>query len=227
MSLGALLLSLDRQDLPSGAACLQGEHASVLQAAWGSRVPASRYGLSGSLPQAVARANPAESERELDICQPTIEDASESLPSELHETGGRCSTAAPIDAEGRLWGVMVAAWIQPEPLPVGLESRLAESTESVATAIANADSRAELAVSRARIVGAGDETRRRIKRGSPRRDAAAARVARARAAPVKLPAGAHRAARRGGPSRGRVGGAIDDLRRTLTTTKHARASRAR
>lgn len=131
MSLGALLLSLDRQDLPSGAACLHGEHASVLQAAWGSRVPASRYGLSGSRPQAVARAKPAESERELDIGEPTIEDASDSLPSELHETGGRCSAGAPIVAEGRLWGVMVAASIQPEPLPVGLESRLAEFTEMV------------------------------------------------------------------------------------------------
>jgi signal transduction histidine kinase len=42
--------------------------------------------------------------------------------------------------------------------------RLASFTELVATAIANADSRADLAASRARIVAASDETRRRIER---------------------------------------------------------------
>ena len=41
---------------------------------------------------------------------------------------------------------------------------MAEFTELVATAIANAESRAELAASRARIVAAADETRRSIER---------------------------------------------------------------
>jgi signal transduction histidine kinase len=41
---------------------------------------------------------------------------------------------------------------------------IAEITELVATAIANADSRAALVESRARVVAAGDETRRRIER---------------------------------------------------------------
>jgi signal transduction histidine kinase len=58
-----------------------------------------------------------------------------------------------------------------EPLPPDAEARLASFTELVATAIANADSRAELMASRAelmasraRIVAAADETRRRIER---------------------------------------------------------------
>ena len=51
-----------------------------------------------------------------------------------------------------------------EPLPPDAEARLASFTELVATAIANADSRAELIASRARIVAAADETRRRIER---------------------------------------------------------------
>jgi signal transduction histidine kinase len=50
------------------------------------------------------------------------------------------------------------------PLPLDTEERMAKFTELVATAIANAQSRAELAASRARIVAAGDETRRRIER---------------------------------------------------------------
>jgi signal transduction histidine kinase len=51
-----------------------------------------------------------------------------------------------------------------EPLPPDAEARLASFTELVAMAIANADSRAELMASRARIVAAADETRRRMER---------------------------------------------------------------
>ena len=51
-----------------------------------------------------------------------------------------------------------------EPLPAGIEARLAGFTELVATAIANAEARAALAASRARIVATADATRRRIER---------------------------------------------------------------
>jgi signal transduction histidine kinase len=50
------------------------------------------------------------------------------------------------------------------PPPAGSEARLAQFTELVATAIANAEAQAELRASRARIVGTADETRRRIER---------------------------------------------------------------
>jgi signal transduction histidine kinase len=77
---------------------------------------------------------------------------------------GVASTAAsPIVVEGRLWGAM-AVWSANELLPLDAEARLEKFTELVATAIANADSRAELAASRRRIVAASDETRRRIER---------------------------------------------------------------
>ena len=49
-------------------------------------------------------------------------------------------------------------------MPTGTEERLTEFTELIATAIANAESRAELAASRARIVATADATRRRIER---------------------------------------------------------------
>jgi signal transduction histidine kinase len=51
-----------------------------------------------------------------------------------------------------------------QPLPTDTEARLTDFTELLATAIANAQSRGELAASRARIVAAADETRRRIER---------------------------------------------------------------
>jgi signal transduction histidine kinase len=73
------------------------------------------------------------------------------------------SVASPIVVEGRLWGAMNVASTD-KLLPFGLEGRLEKFTELLATAIANAESRSELAASRRRIVAASDEARRRIER---------------------------------------------------------------
>jgi signal transduction histidine kinase len=51
-----------------------------------------------------------------------------------------------------------------EALPADFEGRLAKFTELLATAIANAEGRAELDASRARIVATADATRRQIER---------------------------------------------------------------
>jgi PAS domain S-box-containing protein len=77
--------------------------------------------------------------------------------------GVRLAAGVPILVEGRLWGVILAAWRRTHPGP-GIEQRMAEFTGLVATAISNAQARADLAASRARIVAASDETRRRIER---------------------------------------------------------------
>jgi signal transduction histidine kinase len=77
---------------------------------------------------------------------------------------GTVSTVgSPIVAEGRLWGAMTISSTD-ELLPAGTEGRLEKFTELLATAIANAESRSELAASRRRIVAASDEARRRIER---------------------------------------------------------------
>jgi signal transduction histidine kinase len=78
--------------------------------------------------------------------------------------GLRSAVGAPILVEGRLWGLVVAGTTRDEPLPPDAEQRLAGFTELVATAISNATTRADLIASRARIVAAGDEARRRIER---------------------------------------------------------------
>jgi signal transduction histidine kinase len=80
------------------------------------------------------------------------------------QSGMRHTAGAPIVVDGRLWGVMAAASTRPDPLPEAMESRLAAFTELLGTAIARANSRAELTASRARIVAASDETRRRLER---------------------------------------------------------------
>lgn len=76
--------------------------------------------------------------------------------------GIACTVASPIVVEGRLWGAMVVA--ASEELPPDAEERMEKVGELVATAIANAESKSELAASRRRIVAASDDARRRIER---------------------------------------------------------------
>jgi PAS domain S-box-containing protein len=81
----------------------------------------------------------------------------------LRSLGLVSTVASPIMVDGSLWGVIVVA-TRDEPLPVDTEQRLEKFTDLVATAIANAHSRSELAASRRRIVAAADEARRQIER---------------------------------------------------------------
>jgi len=71
---------------------------------------------------------------------------------------------APIIVESRLWGVAVVGCGPTEQLPPDAEQRVGEFTELVATAIANAEAHAALTASRARIVTAADDARRRLER---------------------------------------------------------------
>jgi signal transduction histidine kinase len=59
---------------------------------------------------------------------------------------------------------MAAGSRQDQPLPADTEVRLASFTDLVATAIANSEARTEVAASRARVVTAADEERRRVVR---------------------------------------------------------------
>jgi GAF domain-containing protein len=60
--------------------------------------------------------------------------------------GLRSSVGVPVSAENRLWGCIIVAFSDQglQPLPPDTEARLASFTELVATAIANAESRAAL-----------------------------------------------------------------------------------
>jgi thiosulfate/3-mercaptopyruvate sulfurtransferase len=78
------------------------------------------------------------------------------------DLGLRSSVGVPVSVEGRLWGVIIVAFTHQERLPTDAEARLAGFTELVATAIANAEVQAEVIASRARIVAAADQARRRI-----------------------------------------------------------------
>jgi signal transduction histidine kinase len=70
--------------------------------------------------------------------------ATGSVAAMAHVLGVRSAVAAPIVVERRLWGALIAATSQTEPLPEDTESRIGEFTELVATAISNAESREAL-----------------------------------------------------------------------------------
>jgi signal transduction histidine kinase len=86
------------------------------------------------------------------------------MPDAARSVGARSAVAVPVVVDGVLWGVMAVGSRETEPLPADFEGRLAKFTELLATAIANAEGRAELDASRARIVATADATRRRIER---------------------------------------------------------------
>jgi signal transduction histidine kinase len=70
----------------------------------------------------------------------------------------------PITVDGRAWGAVQVATTGPDLLPTNIDVRVSKFSGLVATAISNASARSELVASRARIVSAGDEARRRIER---------------------------------------------------------------
>jgi signal transduction histidine kinase len=82
----------------------------------------------------------------------------------LRKLGVRCTAGAPIVVAGRLWGVAGIASTHADRLGPDIEARMADFTELVATAIANAQAHAELTASRGRIVAAADDARRRFER---------------------------------------------------------------
>ena len=95
--------------------------------------------------------------------------ASTTRPGRASSRSCRSSRFAPPWArrsalDGQLWGVAVAYWRRAEPAPPGGEARMAQFAQLLATAIANADSRDQLRASRARLLKAGDEARRRVVR---------------------------------------------------------------
>jgi signal transduction histidine kinase/CRP-like cAMP-binding protein len=120
--------------------------------------PGTKLSLGqGSVSSIVARTRaPAQFAR--------YEEATGELGAYVRERGIRASVAAPILVAGEVWGTVIASRDSDEPFAAGDEDRVARFAELAATAISNTTARAELIASRARIVAAGDEARRRIER---------------------------------------------------------------
>jgi signal transduction histidine kinase len=92
------------------------------------------------------------------------ENAAGSAAAHIRELGLRSGVGAPIVVDGRVWGAAIVGSSRTQPLSPDTEARVRDFADLVATAIANAATRAELTASRARIVAAGDDARRRFER---------------------------------------------------------------
>ena len=141
-------------------------------------------------------------------------EASGPIAQEARELGIRSSVGCPIVVAGRLWGVIAASSRSDVPFPADTELQMAEFTELVATAIANAESEEEVRASRARIVAASDLTRRQIERdlhdGVQQRLVSLALGLRAAAAGI--PAGLGEVEKELAQVGAGLGGVLDDLR---------------
>jgi PAS domain S-box-containing protein len=78
--------------------------------------------------------------------------------------GIRSAVGSPILVDATAWGMIAVASRWSQALPADTEARLSEFGRHASMAVANAKSRSDLADSRARIVRAGDEARRRFER---------------------------------------------------------------
>jgi PAS domain S-box-containing protein len=91
-------------------------------------------------------------------------DASGPIGDRARRVGTRSVVATPIVLEGRTWGVLAAVWSGEDLAPEDTELRMSQFARLLDTAIANADSRDQLAASRARVLAAADDARRRVVR---------------------------------------------------------------
>jgi signal transduction histidine kinase len=87
-----------------------------------------------------------------------------STAARMRKLGIRSGVGAPVVVAGRMWGAAMVVSSRAQPLPSDTEARVTEFADMVATAIADAENRAELTASRARIVAAADAARRGFER---------------------------------------------------------------
>jgi len=91
-----------------------------------------------------------------------IDDWAGGTAAERFRYGYRSTAAAPIVVVGVLWGAVAIA--SEHALPTDADSRLGEFAELVSLAVSSAQARTDLIASRARLVKAGDDQRRRLER---------------------------------------------------------------
>ena len=120
--------------------------------------PGSRISADGGTVSSLVR----DTERPARLERVEPADAAVAEVAEVLDAG--TAVGAPIAVEGRLWGVIHALWNPEKSPPADTEGRMEKFAQLLETAIANADSRDQLTASRARLLSAGDEARRRVVR---------------------------------------------------------------
>jgi signal transduction histidine kinase len=93
-----------------------------------------------------------------------LEQATGAIADVVQRAQLTASVGAPVIVDGDVWGVIVTSWTTGGCPPHDTEARLAQFAGLLDTAIANADSRAQLTASRVRMLLAEDGARRRVVR---------------------------------------------------------------
>jgi GAF domain-containing protein len=155
--LGVLLevdaASIFRYEADSSAIVVAGWSGGPIRLPLGERFPLEGENLAGE----VRRTGAAQRKEGYSDAPGAIADA-------VRERGIRSAVASPIVVDGATWGAIGVFSLKQEALPADTEARLAEFSRHAAMAVANTKSRSDLARSRARIVQAGDDARRRFER---------------------------------------------------------------
>jgi signal transduction histidine kinase len=153
MLLGARMTALLRVENPETAVIVAGWSRDETRVPVGSRGVLDGRGLIGR----ILRTGQA-------IRLEDFDEVGGAVAAEMRGLGVPSAVAGPIVLGGRIWGALSAAWPQGERMPTGAEDRVAAFAELVTYAIDNAETRDELVASRARLVEAADEQRRRVVR---------------------------------------------------------------
>ncbi|OPX12140.1 ATP-binding protein [Mycobacterium sp. AT1] len=96
-----------------------------------------------------------------------IDDYSEltgTIAVRMRGLGLRSGAGAPVTVDGKPRGALMVGSVRAGAMPVGTEERVCDFADLVATAISNAETKAELKASRARVVAAADQARRGFER---------------------------------------------------------------
>jgi signal transduction histidine kinase len=92
------------------------------------------------------------------------DDLGGSLADRIPGLGLRSRVSAPIVVDGQLHGALIAGSATAQAMPPHYDAQVGDLADLVATAISNAQNKAQLQASRARIVAAADQARRRFER---------------------------------------------------------------
>ncbi|MEQ7123693.1 CHASE3 domain-containing protein [Actinopolymorpha sp. B11F2] len=140
----------------------EADQTAMVVTMWGTPVPNSPVGSRLSLEGRNVAALALETGQGVRITSFT--DAPGSIARSMREMDVHSAVGAPVVVAGQLWGVLSAYSTHEDRFAPGTETRFAEFTDLVAIAIANTQARTDLLASRARVVAATDQARRRIER---------------------------------------------------------------
>jgi signal transduction histidine kinase len=153
----AAYVMLDERDGTVTAVGGWSREGLALPIAVGRRIPTTATGIAGTVLRTGMTARTESTTGSFDA-------SPGSLAALLHDAGIVVAVASPLRVQDRSCGLVVMASRTAEAFPADVERQIEAFADLIAIAVVNAQARAEVAASRARVVASGDEARRQIGR---------------------------------------------------------------